>query len=337
MVTCYSLIYFTVFSISSVEGQQIKWEQGEPMSTNRTEIVAEKIGDRIYVMGGADYLKDGIMNTVEIFDPVNNTWIQSTPLPISIDHTAAVSYDGKLFLVGGFLEDKNPTDKLWIYDPVSGDWTEGAPLSSPRGALAAEVINGTIYAIGGVNSTHQPVTINEAYNIENNSWTLVEPLSKPKHHIASAVVGDSIYVLGGRLLGNGEPSEINEALTNMDDNSRYDPKTNSWVELEPMQIRRSGFTASEMNNQIYVFGGQIPNGATDKVERYDPLTNNWTSLPDMKNERSGATSVNYEDQIYVFGGQREGLHALNANEILTLDANSTETILNLEIDDPKTE
>ena len=337
MVTCYSLIYFTVFSISAVEGQQIKWEQGEPMPTNRTEIVAEKIGDRIYVLGGADYLKDGIMNTVEIFDPVNNTWIQSTPLPISIDHTAVVSYDGKLFLVGGFLEDKNPTDKLLIYDSTNNTWTEGAPLSSPRGALAAEVINGTIYAIGGVNSTHDPVTTNEAYSIENNTWSIKEPMTKPRHHVASAVVGDSIYVLGGRLLGNGEPSEINEALTNMDDNSRYDPGTDKWVDLEPMQVRRSGFGASEMNDQFYVFGGHIPAGATTKVERYDPLTNNWTSLPDMKYERSGATSINHEDKIYVLGGQHEGLHALNVNEIFSLDSTVNETKPSIEIGDSQLE
>jgi N-acetylneuraminic acid mutarotase len=307
------------------------------MPTNRTEIVSEIIGDKIYVMGGADYLKDGIMNIVEIFDPVNNTWIQSTPLPMSIDHTAAVSYDGKLFLVGGFLEDKNPTDKLLIYDPTNQTWTEGAPLSSPRGALAAEVINGTIYAIGGVNSTHHPVTTNEAYDISTNTWSVKEPMVKPRHHVASAVVNDNIYVLGGRLLGNGQPSEINEALTNMDDNSRYDPENDKWIELEPMQVRRSGFTASEMNDQVYVFGGQIPQGATNKAERYDPLTNNWTSLPDMDNERSGATSINYEEKIYVFGGQRQGLQALNVNEILNFDSNTTGTMLGSESDDTKSD
>lgn len=319
MVIFYSLVYFTLSSTSFVDAQNILWSQGQPMPTNRTEIVSEKIGDKIYVIGGADYLKDGIMNVIEIYDPVNDIWTQATPLPVSIDHTAAVSYQGKLFLVGGFLEDKTPTDKLWIYDSTNDAWTEGAPLSSPRGALAAEAINGTIYAIGGVNSTHHPVTTNEAYNIENNTWSVKEPMTKPKHHVASAVIDDSIYVLGGRLLGNGEPSEINEALTNMDDNSRYDPETDKWTELEPMQIRRSGFSASEMNNQIYVFGGHIPAGATTKVERYDPITNNWTSLSDMKYERSGATSIDYKNNIYVFGGQHEGLHALNVNEILSID------------------
>lgn len=325
LVTFYTLMNFTLYSINNVEAQELSWDNGQPMPTNRTEIVSEKIGDKIYVMGGADYLKDGIMNVIEIYDPVSNNWTKSPPLPIKIDHTTMVSYNDKLYLVGGFLEDKNPTDKVWIYDPGNQTWTEGAPLSSPRGALAAEVIDGTIYAIGGVNSTHNPVTTNEAYNIMNNSWSLKEPMSKPKHHVASAVINDSIYVLGGRLLGNGKPSEINEALTNMDDNSRYDPKTNKWVELEPMQVRRSGFTASEMNGQIYVFGGQIVDGATNKVESYNPVTNSWTSLPDMENKRSGAASTNYENKIFVFGGQREGLHALNVNEILTLSSNSTQT------------
>lgn len=296
------------------------------MPTNRTEISSEVIDGKIYVLGGADYLKDGIMNLVEVYNPQSKVWSKSASIPISIDHTAAVTYDGKLYLVGGFLEDKAPTDKLLIYDSETNEWSEGNPLPSPRGALAAEVIDGNIYAIGGVNSTHDPVATNEVYNIENDTWTTKEPLSKPKHHIASAVVDGKIYVLGGRLLGNGEASEINEALTNMDDNSVYDPKSNKWIELESMQIRRSGFTASEANGQIFVFGGQTPQGATDKVERYDSLVNKWFPVEDMQYERSGATAMNYNDQIYIIGGQQKGLKALNVNEILNVgnSANNTQ-------------
>jgi N-acetylneuraminic acid mutarotase len=312
-----------VYSFAFVQG--LSWNIGESMPTNRTEITSETIDNKIYVLGGADYLKDGIMNVVEIYDPQSNTWSESAPIPTSIDHTAAVTYGGKLFLVGGFLEDKNPTDRLLIYDPDTNKWSEGNPLPSSRGALAAEVIDGNIYAIGGVNSTHDPVTTNEVYNIEKNTWTTKEPLPKPKHHIASAVVDGKIFILGGRLLGNGEQSEINEALTNMDDNSMYDPKTNTWTDLEPMQLRRSGFTASEANGQIFVFGGQTPQGATDKVERYDPKADQWFTVEDMKYERSGATSKSYNDQIYVIGGQQQGLKALNVNEILSIDNNTINT------------
>jgi N-acetylneuraminic acid mutarotase len=317
LVSLLFLISVYINEYSSVYGQGLSWKIGEPMPTNRTEISSEVIDGKIYVLGGADYLEHGIMNLVEVYDPEFNNWSEASPVPIPIDHTAAVTYNGKLFLVGGFLEDKTPTNKLLIYDPDNNKWSEGNPLPSPRGALAAEVIDGNIYAIGGVNSTHDPVAANDVYSIENNTWTSKEPMSIPKHHIASAVVDGKIYVLGGRLLGNGEASEINESLTNMDDNSMYDPKSNKWTELESMQVRRSGFSAVEMNQDIFVFGGQTPEGATDKVERYDPIVNKWFTVEDMRNERSGATSVNYKDQIYVIGGQHDGLKALDANEILS--------------------
>jgi len=315
-----SIISF-IFTINPlyVNGQELLWSTGSSMPTNRTEISSGVINEKIFVLGGADYKKNGIMDVIEIYYPETNQWNRSSPLPIPIDHTAIVTYEGKLYIVGGFLEDKTPTNKLMIYDPTTDKWTEGAPLPSARGALAAEIVDGNIYAIGGVNSTHDPVTTNEVYNIKNNTWTALEPLNKPKHHVASAVIDGKIYVLGGRLFGNGEPSEINEALTNMDDNSMYDPKSNTWIDLESMQIRRSGFTASEMGGQIYVFGGQTPEGATNKVERFDPLVNKWFTVEDMRNERSGATSINYEGKIFVIGGQREGLQALNVNEILNSD------------------
>ena len=200
-----SSIISVIFIIDSslVNGQKLSWSTGTPMPTNRTEISSGIIDGKILVLGGADYQKDGITDVVEIYDPETNQWNRSASLPVPIDHTAVVTYEGKLYIVGGFLEDKTPTDRLMIYDPAVDEWTEGASLPSARGALSAEVVDGNIYAISGVNSTHDPVTTNEVYNIENNTWTAVEPLNKPKHHVASAVIDGKIYVLGGRLLGNG--------------------------------------------------------------------------------------------------------------------------------------
>ena len=57
----------------------------------------------------------------------------------------------------------------------------------------------------------------------------------------------------------------------------------------------------------------------------------------MKYERSGATSINHEDKIYVFGGQHEGLHALNVNEIFSLDSTVNETKPSIEIGDSQLE
>jgi N-acetylneuraminic acid mutarotase len=204
-----------------------------------------------------------------------------------------------------------------IYDPTEDEWGEIKPLPSPRAALTAEIINGTIYAIGGLDIDHHPVNTNEAYDIATNTWTKKAAMpGPPKHHTASTELDGKIYILGGRIAGNGEPAEINDSLTNFDDNLQYDPERNSWSALEPMPIRRSGFTASTLDGQIFVFGGQGLEGAIKNVERYDPETNQWYTEPDMPTKRTSPTSVASSDKIFVLGGQTNDLEALNVNEIL---------------------
>ncbi len=66
-----SLILISVYinEYSFVIAQGLSWDIGESMPTNRTEITSERIDNKIYVLGGADYLKDGIMDLVEVYDP----------------------------------------------------------------------------------------------------------------------------------------------------------------------------------------------------------------------------------------------------------------------------
>ncbi len=40
---------------------------------------------------------------VEVYDPITGKWTQTTSLPQPLDHTAAASYNGKLYVVGGRL------------------------------------------------------------------------------------------------------------------------------------------------------------------------------------------------------------------------------------------
>lgn len=312
----------TLLSVpGNVEGvENSSWTLGEEMLTNRTEITAAVLDDKIYVIGGADYRADGAVNTVEIYDPNTNQWTNGAPLPYDLDHAPSVVYNGKIYVIGGFLQDKITTNKVLIYDPITNEWAEGTPLPEPRCCHVAEVVNGTIYAISGLDYDHHPVATNYAYNIENDTWVTKAPMpdkNGPKHHAASAVIDDKIYVLGGRLFGNGVANEINDALTNLDDNMIYDPKTDKWSSMDPMPIRRSGFAAETLNGEIYVFGGQMADGSNINVERYDPITNQWSIEPDMQVDRSGLAVAAYNDKIYVFGGQHEGLQALSVNEILT--------------------
>lgn len=316
------LLAFTTFisySLNIVDVEGSVWKVGESMPTNRSEIAAEMVNGKIYVMGGGDYSKDGIVDSLEIFNPTTNEWTQGAPLPYGIDHAPSVTYEGKIYLIGGFLRDKITTDKVLIYDPITNEWTQGTPLPAPRAASVAEVVNGTIYVISGLDIDHHPVTTNDAYNIENDTWmTKAQMPTKngPKHHAASTVVDGKIYVIGGRLFGNGVPNQINDALTNLDDNWMYDPQKNNWTLFNSMPIGRSGFAAESSDGKVYVFGGQVARGPMTNVESYDPITNEWAVEPKMKFARDGLTAVTFNDRIYVLGGQHEELKALGANEIL---------------------
>lgn len=280
-------------------------------------------------MGGVDYSKDSQLDKVEIYDTTKNEWLsdEAKPIPVPIDHGAAVSYDGKIYVVGGFIKGKVPTNKLLIYDTAKDEWKEGKPLTSPRGALGAQFVNGTLYAVGGLNASQAPVNTVEAYDPEANIWTPKASMPTARHHLELAVLDGKLFALGGRILGNGVQSEeMDESLTNYDRNEMYDPESNTWTVKEPMLSKRSGFASTVVNDKIYIFGGEGIREYLSTVEKYDPLTDVWTNEPSMPSERIGLEAVAVDNKIYAIGGQiynpDSGLVALDKNEIFNLNVDN---------------
>ena len=315
----------TESSETATPNNELFWTEGEEMPTPRTEVLAEAINGKIYAIAGVDYSEGGAgqLDIVEVYDTTNNVWIgNAEPLPVSIDHSAAVQFEGKIYIVGGFRGmEKKPSDTLFIYDPSKDEWTEGARLPSPRGALAADFVNGTLYAYGGLDSSQTPVTTNWAYSPRNNTWAEKAPMPTARHHVASAVVDGKIYAIGGRTLGDGEapPGDVDVAESNFNVNEMYDPKTDTWITKQPMLEKRSGFGAAAYNGQIYVFGGQAVDGVFESVEKYDPSSDKWTNLTSLPSPRMGLEAVPVGNKIYTIGGQisgNDGLISLDVNEIL---------------------
>ena len=87
--------------------------------TPRSEIAGAALNGKIYIIGGFD--ETGQSTTaVEVYDPIPNKWTEAAPLPQPTDHTAAASYEGKLYVVGGgYLSADALSDKLFIYDPTN--------------------------------------------------------------------------------------------------------------------------------------------------------------------------------------------------------------------------
>ena len=307
------------------------WSNGEEMPTSRVEAAAVAIRDKIYVIGGGDYsksLQGTRFDKVEIYDTQKNIWITSTkPMPLAVDHSAAAVYNGKIYVVGGFIKGKVPTNKLFIYDTIKDEWKEGMPMSSPRAALAAQFVNGTLYVVGGLNRSSVPLNTTEAYNAQSNTWTLKAPMPTARHHHEMAVIDRKLFALGGRILGDTVPSgNLEQTASNFNRNEMYDPQTDKWTVKQPMLDKISVFGIGSANGQIYTFGGENINGGyLDSVEKYNPLTNKWTYEPPMPSKRIGLKAVTVGNKIYTIGGQiydpkssATGLVTLNTNEIFNL-------------------
>jgi len=200
------------------------WTTGASMPSARSEIAGAVLNDKIYIIGGFDDETGRSSSSVEVYDPSINEWSSSVskaatiaPLPQPLDHTAAASYDGKLYVVGGgYLNRDDLSNKLFIYDPINNKWIEGEDLPSPRGALTANFINGILYVIGGVDTVSGTTSSNWAYNPTNNTWLEKARMPTAREHLTSAVVDNKLYVIGGRTSG---------MTTNVDVNEVYDPVT----------------------------------------------------------------------------------------------------------------
>ena len=287
------------------------WSQGAAMPTARSEITATNIGNDIYVIGGFDESGDPL-DVVEVYNVRKNSWKSIDPLPQELHHTAAASYDGKIYVVGGFISrEQIPSNQLFIYDPMNNQWTEGKSMPTQRGALNALFVNGTLYAIGGWDGS-RTLNINEAYDPLTNKWISKPSMPTARHHAASGTVDNKIYVVGGRTVGFSP-------LVNIDVNEMYDTKTEKWTAAEPMPSKRSGIAAAAINNSFFVFGGEDLIKTYENNEEYDAQYGKWISQEPMPTSRHGLAAVSLGDRIFVIGGcPKPRLSVCNVNEIYTI-------------------
>ena len=218
------------------------------------------------------------------------------------------------------------SDRLFIYDAATDHWIEGANLPTARGALTANFINGTLYAMGGIDhlgaSDH-----NQAYDPKTDTWTEKAPMPTAREHLTSAAVDNKLYAIGGRQADNDSPK------ANINKIEMYNPLNDSWTIMEQMPTKRSGIaaTASPVDGNIYVFGGENPfkdEGpirTLDVVEKYNPKANNWTTEQAMPTARHGLAAIAIDGKIYVVsGGNKPGLSVSNVNEVLVVSQNKSE-------------
>ena len=177
------------------------WTSGPAMPTARLHAGAAVIGDRLYVVGGMPAVRGGIpprYSTLEIYDPIENTWTTGPPMPSARDGRATAVIENRLCVVGGFRDNRH-LNVFETYDPETNAWTTGPPLPTPRCGLGVAVVGGKLYTLGGGCGPEDLscLQLMEVFDPATGRWATGPSLPTGRTDAAVATCGGRILVMGG--------------------------------------------------------------------------------------------------------------------------------------------
>lgn len=198
------------------------WETKAPMPTSRGWFATGVVDGKLYVLGGYRTATgtSASINTVEVYDPLTDSWHTSDPS------------------VSGIANDGDP-----IYDPIKHYLSE---METSRAHLAAGVVDGKIYLVGGYRSEseHTSLALNEQYDPVLNQWTVKADMPTARSYLDVGVIDGKLYALGG-----------NDGTGNLSTVEMYDPSSDQWTVMDSMIVPRSYFAATTIGTEIYAIGG----------------------------------------------------------------------------------
>ena len=260
-----------------------------------SEMSVTELNGEIYVLGGYPASRVTV-GTVQVYNPAQNRWRRTTPLPLPVNHSMAASANGKLYIIGGQTTSSGTgsyVNNVYEYDPVSTNWVTRAPMPTARSAGAAAVIGNLIYVAGGRPPQGQDFAV---YNAVSNQWTALPPVPTGRNHLAAAAIGGKVYVAGGRLDG-GFNSEMTDVL------EVFDPETNLWSARARLLIPRGGINGIAANGLFHIWGGEGPQGMFSQHDMYDPVADKWHRLEPLPTAVHGVTGAAFVNGwIYMPGG-----------------------------------
>ena len=194
-----------------------------------------------------------------VYTPSNDTWSPLAPLPNDTwrGSSAVGAYQNKIYLAGGMtLLDwqggvQDSLASVIAYDMMENTWDLSLPdLPRPRQHVGGAVVGSTFFVIGGrENSIYEYDSSVYALDLNDpKEWRLMSPLPTARGSLACSPIDTKIYCFGGE----GNPESPFEIFNNTD---VYDVATDTWTELEPMDVPRHGMGATTVGGQVWIPGG----------------------------------------------------------------------------------
>ncbi|XP_070542047.1 kelch-like protein 26 [Ptychodera flava] len=134
------------------------------------------------------------------------------------------------------------------------------------------------------------------FNPDSKEWRYLTEMGHPLHHHAVAVLGGFLYVAGGRHTTDRTEHPTDRA-------HRYDPRTNSWIEIASMKNKRESFQLGVLDGMLYAVGGRIDDSTSlADVEKYNPYTDKWETISPLSDPRRSVAVATHNGRLYAMGG-----------------------------------
>jgi N-acetylneuraminic acid mutarotase len=242
----------------------------------------------------------GLASAATAQQPAPGEWGTRAPVLVPLSELALAEANGKLYLMGGYPQNRVTARTVQVYDIATDSWAYGPELPMRNNHGMAASVNGKIYLIGGqLNADDPPNTnsyVNTVYELDPavGVWVTKAPMPTARSSGAAVVHDGRIYVAGGRL-----PRGSDFAV--------YDPAADSWEVLPDLPTQRNHFTGAAIDGRIHYVGGRQGNGLsplmTTAHEVFDPQTRTWTTAAPMLRPRSGMNGVMARGLFHVWGGE----------------------------------
>ncbi|MCL2257433.1 MAG: hypothetical protein FWC14_04445 [Candidatus Bathyarchaeota archaeon] len=298
--------FLSVFSSVSAAGLVAdSWNTKMSMEHERTGCGFAVLDGKIYAIGGYDYV-----DTNERYDPLTNKWSTLAPIPTIRSHMAVVTYQGKIYCMGGITNNVGPGPAIYralnvveVYDPVTNSWIckAAVPLKGTYfydtcyyEEMTAGVVNDQLFALASSGDLYM-------YNSSNDSWSSKAALSAENWHWQVYVANEHLFV-----------------ITYSGEMQMYNPTTDSWIKktsAPPSDTYVIYPFITVTDNKIIIGDHQKIDSSTDdnvqlNLRIYDPKTDKWSER--KTNSKSitfyggsmfiaGTSGVFAPKNLYIFG------------------------------------
>jgi hypothetical protein len=205
-----------------------------------------------------------VQSSIELYDPVTNTFAAITPSMNTQRYLAKATLlpNGKVLIAGGTIDGAHFLSSTELYDPVSNTFAASTPsMNTGRAPNAATVLPNGKVLLTGANTTYLPST--ELYDPVSNTFAATTPsMNAGRSQVTTTLLPNGKVLIAGGVNNTGILSST----------ELYDPVSNTFAASAVMNTaRQSGAAALLPNGKVLIAGGvRAGNFLTNSTELYTP-------------------------------------------------------------------